>query len=200
MRIPAGAGRLLSRPLPGVSSTQESAWLKLMAVALAVFCADTWTKAAVAGSYELGAKEEVGFITILHAQNPGVNFVLHDLGVFSGTLPTLLIVAVGVLTVASAFKLASLSRYGWIPAGLLVGAALGNELDMIAHGYVTDFIYSGSIGGTGNIADIAGLAAVIGFFAVALRDGLIFGSLRLKRRRTFSSDTSETSPPDTPET
>jgi lipoprotein signal peptidase len=73
-----------------------------------------------------------------------------------------------------------------------VGAALGNELDMIAHGYVTDFIYSSSIRGTGNIADIAGLAAVIGFFAVALRDRLIFGSLKLKRRRTSPSDSAET--------
>jgi lipoprotein signal peptidase len=162
-----------------------------MAVALAVFCADTWTKAAVAGSYELGAREEAGFITILHAQNPGVNFALHGLGVFPGKLPILLIVAGGMLAAISAFKFASLIRYGWIPAGLMLGAALGNELDMIAHGYVTDFIYSGTLGGTGNVADIAGFSAVIGFFVLSLRDATALGSSRLtkRRRRPSSSNT-----------
>jgi lipoprotein signal peptidase len=177
-----------------VSSAQESAWLKLMALALAVFCADTWTKAAVAGSYELGAKEEGGFITILHAQNPGVNFLLNGLGVFPGKVPTLFIVAACVLTSIMVFRMAPLSRYGWIAAGLLMGAVLGNGLDMVAHGYVTDFIYVGSIGGTGNIADIAALTAVLGLFVVTWRDPRALGPPIFARRRRDASASKASGP------
>lgn len=165
-----------------------------MAVALAVFCADTWTKAAVAGSYELGVKEEGGFITILHAQNPGVNFALHGLGVFPGRLPILLIAAGGVLLAIEVFKLAPLSRYAWIPAGLLMGAVLGNVLDLIANGYATDFIYIGAIGGTANVADLAAVSGGVGLLVLAFRNPTAFRRRKLTKwgRRPSSSGTSGT--------
>jgi signal peptidase II len=52
-----------------------------------------------------------------------------------------LVVAAGAFTLLLAYFLTSSGREGlWLPIGLLAGGALGNLIDRIAEGAVTDFI------------------------------------------------------------
>jgi len=60
----------------------------------------------------------------------------------------------------------SMSRLGYISAGLLIGGALGNVVDRVLHGAVADFLNMSCCGFTNpyafNIADISIFAGAIG--------------------------------------
>jgi len=101
--------------------------------------ADQLTKALVRGSIE--PTETVSFlpgIDLVRVANDGVAFGLFD-GASSG-----LLVLIGVVFTAglAAFLLHEAdARPGiWLPVGLLAGGAIGNLLDRLREGYVTDFI------------------------------------------------------------
>lgn len=169
-RIPVRIGRLLSKSLPRMSPSQESAWVKMLAVALPVLCLDAWTKAAIAGSYELGAMDDIGPVTIHHLQNPGINYMLSTLGIFPGVIPAFLIVSACAVGCFFAIRHAPRTRYGWIPMGLMLGGALGNGLDLAAHGYVTDFIYINLLSSSANVADVAIVAGLICIYELRDKD------------------------------
>jgi signal peptidase II len=52
----------------------------------------------------------------------------------------------------------------WFPAALALGGVLGNLLDRLYHGYVTDFIYIGSLEASANVADFAIFLGLALFF------------------------------------
>lgn len=105
------------------------------------------------------------FLTLRMAWNRGVNF-----GLFADF--DMRWVLIGVALAISAFVIwwikreQSVSRWGYISAGLLVGGALGNVVDRVIHGAVADFLNMSCCGINNpyafNVADITIFAGAIG--------------------------------------
>lgn len=111
------------------------------------------------------------FFSLTHSYNTGAAF-----GIFpqSGDLFLGLSVLIVIGLTIFYSKLPPIATYTRIGIALIVGGALGNMIDRIQHGHVTDFIYY-TIGSFGNISNIADHAVVIGVLIV------ILDSLRLER-------------------
>ncbi len=113
------------------------AWLRAGLVIFGVVAVDQLSKHAVEQSIVPG--EERGVL-------PGVQLVdARNHGVAFGFLPGHHIAVTIVIGVAVAGLLAYFLRHStkpliWLPTGLLIGGALGNILDRLRDGSVTDFI------------------------------------------------------------
>jgi signal peptidase II len=121
---------------PGSSSVARS-WLGATIVVVLVVIADQVTKHAVRSSIVPG--EERRFL-------PGVELVdTRNHGVAFGFLPgshigvTILII-VALLVLLGYFALHVTRPLIWLPTGMLIGGAIGNVLDRISGGSVTDFV------------------------------------------------------------
>jgi signal peptidase II len=113
------------------------AWLRAALVLVCVVVLDQLTKHAIEHSIVPG--EEHGFL-------PGVQFVnTRNRGVAFGFLPgnhvavTLLIV-LALIALLVYFARHATRAWMWLPTGMIAGGALGNILDRLRHGSVTDFI------------------------------------------------------------
>jgi signal peptidase II len=112
-------------------------WLRAAAVTAAVIVLDQATKAWVRSSVAIGDRDGVfPGVEIVHVRNQGVAFSR-----FSGG-GTVVSVIVGVALVALlAYFVTHMSKpLVWLPTGLLLGGALGNVIDRVRDGAVTDFI------------------------------------------------------------
>jgi signal peptidase II len=123
---------------------------------------------------------EAGIFRILDVRNTGSSF-----GLFQGQNTILTVVAfIGVFLVLSCAILISLryramdTWYSKLALGLILGGTVGNLIDRLARGYVTDFVDVG-IWPTFNIADSS---MVIGVILVAC---FVLFSKRV--RESFSS-------------
>ncbi|HEX3519732.1 MAG TPA: signal peptidase II [Solirubrobacteraceae bacterium] len=112
-------------------------WLLALAVLIVVVVADQLTKQAVRHSIVPG--EDRRFL-------PGVQLVnTRNHGVAFGFLPgsqtavTILIV-LALLALLVYFALHATRRLMWLPTGMLVGGAVGNIVDRLRDGSVTDFV------------------------------------------------------------
>jgi signal peptidase II len=109
---------------------------------------------------DIGRGEDVEilpFLDFTNSRNKGVAFGLAD-----GVSP-LLIGATMLLLLGLLIYLAGRGRMGiavWLPAGLLIGGALGNLADRVRDGAVTDFIDL-PLWATFNLADVAIVAGVL---------------------------------------
>jgi signal peptidase II len=75
-------------------------------------------------------------VKLVHVRNTGVAF-----GFLSGGGALVLAFTLAALAVLLGYFVTHPRRRGlWIPTGLLVGGALGNLIDRLANGAVTDFI------------------------------------------------------------
>ncbi len=113
------------------------AWLLALTVLIVVVVADQLTKQAVRHSIVPG--EDRRFL-------PGVQLVnTRNHGVAFGFLPgsqtavTILIV-LALLALLVYFALHATRRLMWLPTGMLVGGAVGNIVDRLRDGSVTDFV------------------------------------------------------------
>jgi signal peptidase II len=83
--------------------------------------------------------QQEGFLPgvhLVHVQNTGVAF-----GFFSGGGTLVLVLTLAALALLVGYFVLHPDRRGlWIPTGLLVGGAIGNLVDRLANGAVTDFI------------------------------------------------------------
>jgi signal peptidase II len=106
-------------------------------VAAVVLVADQLTKQLVRSSIALGeSRHLLPGVTLVHAQNSGIAFSL-----FTGSEAGVIVVAAIVLaTVLIYFALHRERRWMWLACGLIVGGALGNLIDRLRVGMVTDFI------------------------------------------------------------
>jgi signal peptidase II len=106
-------------------------------VAAAVIVVDRITKAAVKSGIAVGDVHKfLPGVQLVHVRNSGVAF-----GFFSGggaLVLALTLAALGALVVY--FALRPRRALLWLPTGLLVGGAVGNLIDRVASGSVTDFI------------------------------------------------------------
>ena len=128
-----------------------------LAVCGAVVALDQGSKAAIRSHVPRGDTVEVlPFLDLANTRNRGVAFGL------AGDISPVLIGVTLILLIALLTFLASRARAGiaiWLPAGLLIGGALGNLADRVRDGAVTDFIDL-PLWATFNLADVAIVAGV----------------------------------------
>jgi signal peptidase II len=114
-----------------------TAWLRAALVLVCVVVLDQLTKHAIEHSIVPG--EEHGFL-------PGVQFVnTRNRGVAFGFLPGNHVAVTVLIVLALIALLVYFARHAtrawmWLPTGMIAGGALGNILDRLRHGSVTDFI------------------------------------------------------------
>jgi signal peptidase II len=136
---------------------RRAAWARAGVVLAAVLAVDQATKALVRSSFEVGEVREVlPFLDLVRVNNEGIAF-----GALGGG-ETLVAVAVGAALVGLVlFFIVSAERpLVWLPTGLLLGGALGNVLDRVRDGAVTDFVKLPHWPAF-NVADVAITAGVI---------------------------------------
>jgi signal peptidase II len=106
-------------------------------VAALVLAADQLTKQLVRSSIALGeSRHLLPGVTLVHAQNSGVAFSLLT-GSEAGVIVLTLVIVAAVLTYSARHR----GRpWMWLASGLIVGGALGNLVDRVREGVVTDFI------------------------------------------------------------
>jgi signal peptidase II len=119
-----------------VSPRQVSAW-RATAVTAAVVVLDQAVKALVRDSITSGDEQTVlPFLKLVHVRNTGVAF-----SIFSGGGPLLVVFAVlATVALLTFFYLHAERPLAWLPTGLLLGGAIGNLIDRLRDGAVTDFI------------------------------------------------------------
>ncbi len=131
-------------------------------VAVVTIVADLGTKAWANGALADGPVD-LGFVMLRLAQNPGVAFSL------GANAPAWV---VGAITTAATVLIGIMALRGVLhppaAAGFLLGGGLGNLIDRLANGFVTDMIDLGWFPSF-NVADIAlnvgvGLVLVVGLF------------------------------------
>jgi signal peptidase II len=119
------------------SRVRAAAFARAAAVAAVVVGLDQLAKAAVRSGIPVGEERRffIG-IQLVHVRNTGVAFSL-----FSGGGTLVLVFTLLALAVLIAYLARRPDRpWLWIPTGMLIGGALGNLIDRLAHGAVTDFI------------------------------------------------------------
>jgi signal peptidase II len=114
-----------------------TAWLRAALVLVCVVVLDQLTKHAIEHAIVPG--EEHRFL-------PGVQFVnTRNRGVAFGFLPGNHVAVTVLIVIALIALLVYFARHAtrawmWLPTGMIAGGALGNILDRLRHGSVTDFI------------------------------------------------------------
>jgi len=106
-------------------------------VAALVLALDQLTKHTVATGVAAGeSKKFLPGVNLVHVRNTGVAFSIFSDG---GTL-VLVFTLVALALLVGYFAMHPDRPWLWIPTGMLVGGAVGNLIDRIANGAVTDFI------------------------------------------------------------
>lgn len=115
----------------------SSAWLRVAAVALAVVAVDQLSKRAVEHSITPGEERKLfPGIQLVHTRNHGVAF-----GFLPGShIGVTILIAVALVALLIYFARHRTQSLIWLPTGMLIGGALGNIIDRVRDGAVTDFI------------------------------------------------------------
>jgi signal peptidase II len=114
-----------------------SPWLRSGAVMVLVIVLDQATKALVRSNIALGDRDGVfPGVELVHVRNEGVAFSRFSGG---GTIVAV-IVGAALLALVVYFATHLDKPLVWLPTGMLLGGALGNVIDRIRYGAVTDFI------------------------------------------------------------
>lgn len=117
--------------------TSASSAARAVALAVAVVAVDQATKALVRSKVDIGHHDGVfPGVEIVHVRNEGVAFSRFSGG---GTLVSVIVGAALVALVA--YFVTHLDKpLVWLPTGMLLGGAIGNVIDRVRDGAVTDFI------------------------------------------------------------
>lgn len=141
----------------------------LLLTALAILIADQLTKALVAANLELGQRVRIlgDLVQVWHAQNSGAAFSLFQGGSF-----VFLVVSILSIGMVAYFHRSLRAQALWLHLvlGTILGGTLGNFIDRLRQGYVTDWLSVG-IGDTRwptfNVAD-SSVVVGIGILVVYL--------------------------------
>lgn len=139
-------------------STRARAAALALATCGVVVALDQASKWGIREGIERGDQEQVlPFLDLTNTRNRGVAFGL------AGDVSPVLIGGTLIVLLALLAYLAARTRGGaaiWLPAGLLIGGALGNLADRVRDGAVTDFIDL-PLWATFNLADVAITVGVV---------------------------------------
>jgi signal peptidase II len=113
------------------------AFARVAVLVVVILVLDQLSKHAVIANIPVGTSQKfLPAVNFVHIHNSGVAF-----GFFAGGGALVLILTLTALTALVVYFLLRPTRpWLWLPTGLLLGGALGNLIDRLAHGYVTDFI------------------------------------------------------------
>lgn len=115
-----------------------AAFARALVVAAVVIGLDQLTKHVIADNIGFDEQHQLipGVLKLVHDQNTGVAFSL-----FSGGGTLVLVLTFAALSVLVGYLAVRPDRsLLWVPTGMLLGGALGNLIDRIAYGAVTDWI------------------------------------------------------------
>ncbi len=115
----------------------RSPWIRAALVAIAVVAIDQLAKHAVRASIVQG--EERGVlpgVALVNTRNRGVAFGLRP----GDPVVVTVVIALALLALLVYFALHTSRPLIWLPTGMLLGGALGNVIDRLRAGYVTDFV------------------------------------------------------------
>ena len=119
------------------AGVRMAGYARILAVAAAVVVVDQLTKHFVRAGIDVGESHKViPGVHLVHVRNTGVAFSLFSGG---GTL-VLVFTFVALAVLVGYFTIRPTKPWLWLPTGLLIGGAIGNLIDRVAHGAVTDFI------------------------------------------------------------
>ncbi len=112
-------------------------WARLLVAVAVIVALDQLTKRIATANVDRGESVNVFLgLDITNTRNSGVAFgALQG----SGTIVALLI-ACALLALLAYFAVNAGNPWLWLPAGLLLGGAVGNLIDRIGEGAVIDFI------------------------------------------------------------
>jgi signal peptidase II len=119
------------------SVSAVGAWVRAGLVVIVVLVLDQISKHLVRGSIVPGEERRVlPGLQLVNTRNHGVAF---------GFLPgdetaVTLVIGVALLALLTYFALHATRPLIWLPTGMLIGGALGNILDRLREGSVTDFV------------------------------------------------------------
>jgi signal peptidase II len=113
------------------------AWVRAGLVLIAVIAADQLSKRAVEHSIVPGEERKLlPGIQLVDTRNHGVAF-----GFLPGNhVAVTILIAAALLLLLAYFARHTALPLLWLPTGMLLGGALGNILDRLRHGSVTDFV------------------------------------------------------------
>jgi signal peptidase II len=120
------------------TQTRGARWALAGLVVALVLLVDQGTKALVRDSIADGEQRDVlGPLSFVNVHNRGVAF-----GFLGGGGAIVLVVTFAALVLLLVYFARHAERpLLWLPTGLVLGGALGNLVDRIHQGYVTDFIH-----------------------------------------------------------
>ncbi len=116
--------------------------IALLAIGILITIADQATKAAVVANLAVGERASMvgDFIVAWHLQNRGASFSL-----LQGAAWFFIVVTIVAFGLIAGYHRSLLGRPMWLHVvlGVVLGGALGNFVDRVRLGYVTDFISVG---------------------------------------------------------
>ena len=121
----------------GMQARRTSAWIRVGLVAVVVVLVDQLSKRAVEHSIVGGEERKfLPGIELVNTRNRGVAF-----GFFPGShVGVTILIAVALVALLVYFARHRTQPLIWLPTGMLIGGALGNIVDRVRDGAVTDFI------------------------------------------------------------
>lgn len=136
-------------------------WRLAGATAAAVVALDQVLKQVVVSSFAPGESENVFFgIDLTYVRNEGVAFGLGD-----GGWPVYALTVGALLLLTAYFALHADRPWLWLPAGAIVGGALGNLADRGREGSVIDYV-DPAFWPAFNLADAAIVVGILGLLYV----------------------------------
>lgn len=116
---------------------RAAVWARVGLVLALVILLDQVTKALVRNGIEVGEEDSIlPAVTLVHVRNTGVAF-----GAFSGGgIIVVVLVALALSALLFYFVTHIDKRLIWLPTGMLLGGSIGNIIDRVRDGAVTDFV------------------------------------------------------------
>jgi signal peptidase II len=116
---------------------RAAVWARAGLVLALVVVIDQVTKALVRHGIAIGEEDSVlPAISLVHVRNSGVAF-----GAFAGGGIIVVVLVAAALTALLYYFVTHVDRrLVWLPTGMLLGGSIGNIIDRVRDGAVTDFI------------------------------------------------------------
>lgn len=112
-------------------------WARAGLVLGAVLAADQLTKALVRETMRRGEVDPIfPALKLVNVRNEGVAFGIEA----GGQTLIVVLIAIALLALVTYFARHSAKPLMWLPVGLLFGGAIGNIVDRVREGAVTDFL------------------------------------------------------------